>query len=53
MTIRMRVERERERERISVGERFNCTFYNLIWKPITQYPLTLVDYQYRVGKNHV
>ena len=22
--------RERERERMSVGERFNCTFYNLI-----------------------
>ena len=43
----------RERERMSLGERFNCTFYNLIWKPITQYPLTLVDYQYRVGKNHV
>ena len=46
-------ERERKRERMSLGERFNCTFYNLIWKPITQYPLTLVDYQYRVGKNHV
>ena len=35
------MSRERERER----ERLEYTFYNLIWKPITQYPLTLVDYQ--------
>ena len=37
-------EREKENGKTETG----IYFYNLIWKPITQYPLTLVDYQYRV-----